>query len=182
MNVKTGTNNASHSHCQVKRAALQSQIRPQTASHTQRYTVQDQDYNWAIGGVSSNVLWLVSYACFINPDEKMQNLRWLLHQGFYNIIIAQWSRALVLWTTDPEFKSSKVTEIIFWKSYFYQKIDFSFAFCTFIYVRCYLIFHHQTISSWIKKLYSGVMSHLNLWAGIKGWIFHVNINCWDWVL
>ena len=56
----------------------------------------------------------------------------------------------------------KVTEIRFWKSYFYQKNHFSFAFCTFISVICYFIFHHQTISSWFKKLYPGVMSHLKL--------------------
>ena len=34
----------------------------------------------------------------------------------------------------------KVTEISFWKSYFYQKNEFSFAFCTFISVICYFIF------------------------------------------
>ena len=55
----------------------------------------------------------------------------------------------------------KVTEFFFWKVIFLPKNDFSFAFCTFISVICYFIFHHQTISSWFKKLYPGVMSHLN---------------------
>ena len=47
------------------------------------------------------------------------------------------------------------------KVIFLPKNDFSFAFCTFISVICYFTFHHQTISSWFKKLYPGVMSHLN---------------------
>ena len=48
------------------------------------------------------------------------------------------------------------------KVIFLPKNDFSFAFCTFISVICYFIFHHQTISSWFKKLYPGVMSHLKM--------------------
>ena len=50
----------------------------------------------------------------------------------------------------------------FLKVIFLPKNDFSFAFCTFISVICYFIFHHQTISSWFKKLYPGVMSHLKM--------------------
>ena len=47
------------------------------------------------------------------------------------------------------------------KVIFLPKNYFSFAFCTFISVICYFIYHHQTISSWFKKLYLGVMNHLN---------------------
>ena len=47
------------------------------------------------------------------------------------------------------------------KVIFLPNNEFSFAFCTFISVICYFIFHHQTISSWFKKLYPGMMSHLN---------------------
>ena len=48
----------------------------------------------------------------------------------------------------------------FFKVIFLPKNDFSFAFCTFISVICYFIFHHQTISSWFKTIYPGVMSYL----------------------
>ena len=49
----------------------------------------------------------------------------------------------------------------FLKVIFLPKNYFSFAFCTFISVLCYFIYHHQTISSWFKKLYLGVMNHFN---------------------
>ena len=48
----------------------------------------------------------------------------------------------------------------FSKVIFLPKNYFSFAFCTFISVICYFIFHHQTISSWFKTIYPGVMSYL----------------------
>ena len=60
-----------------------------------------------------------------------------------------------------------VTEICFWKSYL-PKNNFSLAFCTFISVICYFIFHHQTISSWFKKLYPGVMSHVIMHRSLNG--------------
>ena len=54
----------------------------------------------------------------------------------------------------------KVTEISFWKSYFYQKIIFHLLFVHSYLSYVTLFFHHQTISSWLKKLYPDVMSHL----------------------
>ena len=85
----------------------------------------------------------------------------LYRQTFLYIVIAQWSRALVLWSAHHEFKSAG--HLCYWNKFlkviFLPKNDFSFAFCTFISVICYFIFHHQNISSWFKKLYPGVMSH-----------------------
>ena len=51
----------------------------------------------------------------------------------------------------------KVTEISFESPIFTKK----WFFICFLYIRMsYVIFHHQTISSWFKMLYPGVMSHL----------------------
>ena len=69
-------------------------------------------------------------------------------------------KSFLVWSCEPQILSSNPRETfvksywnMFLKVIFLPKNDFSFAFCTFISVICYFIFHHQTISSWFKKLY-----------------------------
>ena len=91
------------------------------------------------------------------------NILWncLYRSTFLYIIIA------LHWSYEPQIPSSNPPENFvksYWNKFlkviFLPNNDFSFAFCTFISVICYFIFHYQTISSWFKKLYPGVMSHL----------------------
>ena len=137
------------------------------------------------------------------------NILWkcLYRSTFLYIIIAQCSCRSVAklsglrhWSCEPQIQSSNLPEAFvksYWTNFlkviFLPKNDLSFAFCTFISVICFLIFHHQTILSWFKKLYPGVMSHLNDleiqncllctrkiiefvkdWVG--GWWIHVNLK------
>ena len=82
-----------------------------------------------------------------------------------------WFTPIGHWLCEPQVLGSN-PQVTFVKSYwnkflkviFLPKNHFSFAFCTFISVIWYFIFHHQTSSSWLKKLYPGVMSHLKIWT------------------
>ena len=63
------------------------------------------------------------------------NILWncLYRSTFFYIIIAQWSRALVMWTAGPEFKSPETFVKSYWNKFlkviFLPKNDFSFDFC-----------------------------------------------------
>ena len=92
------------------------------------------------------------------------NILWncLYRWTFLYIIIAQWSRALVLWIADPEFKSAGdfCLKLLnkFLKVIFLPKVIFPLLF-----VHSYLSYvtSSSNHSSRFKKLYSGMMCHLN---------------------
>ena len=66
------------------------------------------------------------------------NILWncLYRSNWFYFDIAQWFKALVLWTIDPEFNPPETFKIIFWKLYFSKKFVHSYL----LYVTCTLCF------------------------------------------
>ena len=85
--------------------------------------------------------------------------------------------SLIRWSNELEPPSMPVES--YWNKFlkviFLPKNYFLFALCTIISVISYFIFHHQTISSWFKKFYPGVMSHLNWLPVVLNTIYIITI-------
>ena len=73
----------------------------------------------------------------------------------------------------------KITEIFFWKSYFYQKL----------YIDCFFgidfysivpSLHYQSISLWFEKLNTGVMSNLKRCLGLYTELQVSKTLFWNW--